>query len=88
MEKVEVKVCMGTTCFVMGSSNLQGLIESIPRKYKGKAEVTGVTCLGMCSSSAQGEYSKAPYVKVNDVIVQEATEEKVVAEIERQLNEQ
>ena len=44
-----------------------------------------MACLGMCSSS--GEYSKAPYVKVNDVLVQEATIDKVVEEIERQLNE-
>ncbi len=88
MNKVDVKICMGTTCFVMGSSNLQGLTELVPRKFKDKAEVTGVTCLGMCSSATSGEYSKAPYVKVNEVIVQEATIEKVVAEIERQINEQ
>ncbi len=85
MKKVDVKVCMGTTCFVMGSSNLQRLTDLVPRKFKDKAEVSGMACLGLCSSS--GEYSKAPYVKVNDVIVQEATVEKVVEEIERQLNE-
>lgn len=85
MKKVEVKICMGTTCFVMGSSNLQSLIELVPRKFKDKVGVSGMACLGMCSSS--GEYSKAPYVKVNDVVVQEATIDKVVEEIERQLNE-
>ena len=30
-EKVSVKVCLGTTCFVMGSSNLQELIETVPK---------------------------------------------------------
>lgn len=83
MAKIEVKVCLGTTCFVMGSSNLQGLTELIPEKYGEEVTITGSPCLGMCSSSM--EYSKAPYVKVADVIVQDATVEKVVDEIERQL---
>ena len=36
MEKISVKVCMGTTCFVMGGANLQELTEIIPRKYGDK----------------------------------------------------
>ena len=31
-KKISVKVCLGTTCFVMGSSNLQELIETV-QKY-------------------------------------------------------
>ena len=34
MEKISVKVCLGTTCFVMGGSNLQELndiILSLPK---------------------------------------------------------
>ena len=33
MAKVNVKVCLGTTCFVMGSSNLQELMDLVPKKY-------------------------------------------------------
>jgi len=84
MKKIKVKVCLGTTCFVMGSSNLQSLSELIPQKYGNSVEVVGSGCLGVCSTN--WEYSKAPYVKVNDELVQEATVEKVVAEIERQLH--
>ncbi|MDO5306832.1 MAG: NAD(P)H-dependent oxidoreductase subunit E [bacterium] len=83
MKKIEVRVCLGTTCFVMGSSNLQNLTELIPQKFGDKVEVVGSPCLGVCSTN--WEYSKAPYVKVNDTIVQEATVDKVIAEIERQL---
>ena len=43
MEKVSVKVCLGTTCFVMGSANLQELIEIVPAKYGDKVEVSGVS---------------------------------------------
>lgn len=83
MEKINVKVCLGTTCFVMGSSNLQELIETVPEKYGDKVEVSGVPCLGLCS--IDWEYSRAPYVKVNDDVVYEATVEKVLSAIERKL---
>ena len=69
--------------FCYGSSNLQNLTELIPQKFGDKVEVVGSPCLGVCSTN--WEYSKAPYVKVNDTIVQEATVDKVIAEIERQL---
>ena len=41
MKKIKVKVCLGTTCFVMGSSNLQSLSELIPQKYGNSVEVVG-----------------------------------------------
>ena len=82
-KKVSVKVCLGTTCFVMGSANLQELIDLVPRKYGEKVEVMGVPCLGMCSIN--WEFSKAPYVKVDDDLVSEATVEKVLAAIEAKL---
>lgn len=83
MEKVNVKVCLGTTCFVMGSSNLQELIETVPAKYGDKVEVSGVPCLGLCS--IDWEYSRAPYVKVDNDVVYEATVEKVLNAIDRKL---
>lgn len=83
MKKIEVKVCLGTTCFVMGASNLQSLTDIVSKKYGETVEVSGSPCLGVCSTN--WEFSKAPYVKVNNEIVQEATVEKVLAEIERQL---
>ena len=83
MAKVEVKVCLGTTCFVMGGSNLQELNDIIPQKYGDKVELSAANCLGLCSIN--WEYSKAPYVKVNEEVVSEATVEKVLEEVERQL---
>ncbi len=84
MEKIQVKVCLGTTCFVMGSSNLQELTELVAKKYGDKAEVIGSPCLGFCS--VNWEYSKAPYVKVDDEVISEATVEKVMAEIDRRIS--
>lgn len=83
MAKIEVKVCLGTTCFVMGGSNLQELNDIIPEKYGDKVEVSAANCLGLCSIN--WEYSKAPYVKVDEEVVTEATVEKVLEVIDRRL---
>ena len=83
MEKISVKVCLGTTCFVMGGANLQELNEIIPNKYGDKVEVAGSPCLGLCS--IKWDYSKAPYVKIDDDVVEEATVEKVLAAIDKKL---
>jgi NADH:ubiquinone oxidoreductase subunit E len=83
MKKISVKVCLGTTCFVMGSSNLQELIELVPKKYGDDVEVAGSPCLGLCS--IDWEFSKAPYVKVNNEVIKEATVEKVLAAIDKEL---
>ncbi len=83
MEKINVKVCIGTTCYVMGGNNLQELNEIIPRKYGDKVSVTGSNCLGLCSIN--WEYSKAPYVKVDDEIITGATVEKVLEAIDKKL---
>lgn len=82
-KKISVKICLGTTCFVMGASNLQELMDSIPAKYADKVEVAGVPCLGLCSSD--WESSKAPYVKIDDDVISEATVEKVIKAIDEKL---
>lgn len=76
MKKINVSVCLGTTCFVIGSSKLQNLEEYLPEYMTSFVEVKGVTCLNLCSNF---KYTKAPYVKVDDEIISEATIEKILA---------
>ena len=84
MEKIKVDICLGTTCFVMGGSNLQELIDIVPRKFGDKVEINGSTCLEVCSKNT--EYSQAPCVRINDEIISEATIEKVLEKINEMLN--
>lgn len=83
MERIQVRVCVGTTCFVMGGNNLQELNDIIPRKYGDKVEVLGSNCLGLCSIN--WEYSKAPYVKIDNDVISEATVEKVLKVIDEKI---
>ena len=55
----------------------------IPRRYGDKVEIMGSPCLGLCSIN--WEYSKAPYVKIDEDVVSEATVEKVLEAIDKKL---
>lgn len=82
MEKISVKICMGTTCFVMGASNLQDLNEILAQKFPDKVDVQGVTCFDFCSQCSE---SQAPYVTIDGDVIKSATVEKVIEDIERRL---
>lgn len=84
MEKVSVQICAGTTCFVMGGADLQELGRIISGKYGDKVEVTNKNCLGLCE--AEHGYSKAPYVKIDEEVIAEATIEKVLEAVNNKLN--
>jgi NADH:ubiquinone oxidoreductase subunit E len=83
MKTIEVKVCLGTSCYVMGSSHLQELVDIIPAKFGQRVSVAGHNCLGKCSS--EGEHSEPPYVQVDDEIISNATIEKVTEYIEKKI---
>lgn len=85
MKKVNIQICLGTTCFVMGGGALQTMAEELTRRFGDKIAVSGVTCLGACSE--QNSFSKAPFVKIDDDIIGEATIEKIAAEIEKRLQD-
>ena len=76
MKKINVSICLGTTCFVIGSSKLQNLEDHLPADLLPFVEIKGVPCLNLCSNF---KYTKAPYVKVDDEIISEATAEKILA---------
>ena len=78
MEKVPVKVCIGTTCYLLGASKLIDLENQLPEAWKGRVAVSGCTCLDLCN---------APFVKVGDTVVSHATPVSVMAAIADALGE-
>lgn len=81
--EIKVEVCHGTSCFVAGSQNLQELNEVIPEKYGDRVKLETCNCLGLCS--IHWENSKAPYVKVDNDIINEATAKKVIEAIDKKI---
>jgi NADH:ubiquinone oxidoreductase subunit E len=79
-EKVKVKICTGTTCYVMGASDILTLADDKSETFLDKVEVLGVPCLDLCMHSEKG---RAPFVRINDDIISEANLEKVKSEIKK-----
>lgn len=81
MEKLIVKVCSGTMCYVMGGAELQLLGDALPAEISNSVDIHGVTCLDCCN---KGE-GKAPFVIVGDTVVSGANIANVMEEIHKQL---
>ena len=79
MEKIEVKICAGTACFVMGAPQIQALEFSAPADIADRIETVEVRCMNHCNKGSG--YNKGPFVEVNGELIEEATMEKVVAKI-------
>ena len=82
MKPITVTICTGTTCYIMGASHLQRLEEELDDALRGRVRIVGSHCLGRCEADAHGQ---APFVKVNDLLIPEATIERILAAIQAQL---
>lgn len=83
-EKVQVKICLGTLCYVMGGANLPLLAEKLPPEMRGKVKVVGAPCLEYCNELGN---EKAPFVEINGKCVANASLNKVMALIEEELKD-
>ena len=84
MEKVKVRICVGTSCFVMGSAQIQSLEFNAPADIADKIEIIEERCMGLCKDITK-KYNRGPFVFVNDELIEEATYEKVVNNIREHL---
>ena len=87
MTPVNVQICLGTTCFVMGSGQLQNLFDVLPEMFgEDKVNVVGERCFGSCNKA--DAFSKAPFVMVDGELISSATEEKVIDAVRVRLEAQ
>lgn len=70
MKKITVSICTGTACFVMGASEIMLLEEELSPELKEIVEIEGITCLDLCKHA---ECGKAPFVKINDQVISQAS---------------
>ncbi len=78
-EKIIVEICLGTTCYLMGASDLQFLEEQLPKHLRQHVQVQGASCLGYCKDH---KYGNAPYAKVDGFPFAEATVDGLVRHLE------
>ena len=93
MEKIiEVKICTGTTCYIMGASDILVLEDHIPVEIKESVDISGSACLGLCRYDASLEKEgvikryKPPFVLVCGRLIEKATLEKVLDAVKAEFN--
>ena len=74
---VDVKICMGTACYIMGAADLVSVKENLTPDELAKINIEGSNCLGCC----KGYNPQNPYVKVNDKIIENVTVESLLLQI-------
>lgn len=74
---MEVKVCMGTNCAMMGNLNLYENLKDLEEMYPGKIEVESVKCLEAC----KGEDGSTPAISIDGEVKHSNKSEKIISEI-------
>lgn len=64
MGKIEVKICMGTMCYVMGGAELKSIVASLPKEIKEAVNISYSPCLETCNNAGE-----PPYIQVNGRII-------------------
>lgn len=80
MKKNKIIVCTGTTCFLMGGSELLLLEDMLPPELRETAAVEGVSCLGFCKLAEYGasQADHAPFVRINGSVLEQASAGKII----------
>ena len=79
---LNVRICVGTSCYITGGQELAKLKKNLPEDLVNKVEIIGSACLGCHENEGS---AKPPYAKVGDVMLEECTEDKLLDEIYKQL---
>ncbi len=74
MEKIELQICCGTTCYLLGAADFLKLRDIMPEEWKDCVEVSALPCMNCCDDSALG---RAPFVRINGEVMSNATLEKI-----------
>lgn len=70
MKKIDVKICVGTPCHLMGAEELLNMVKELPQKYQDKYKFSSSHCI-------ESKCNMAPVVKVNDEVYGEMNPEKL-----------
>ena len=83
MEKINLEICCGTTCYMLGADKLLKIESELPEEWRDRVDVCAIPCLDQCMSE---NLCGAPFVKLNGEIIAHATPEIVLDAIRVLMN--
>ncbi|WP_320130465.1 hypothetical protein [uncultured Sphaerochaeta sp.] len=76
-EKVIVRICVGTACFVQGGADLLLYNDFLDPVVLANCDIEGISCLNMCKSTKDSSKNvKPPFIKINEKIYDDVTQER------------
>ena len=81
-DKITVKICIGTYSYVMGGADLINIEKYIPGHLLSAVNVSGTIEI----PGIDEKKLKPPYASVNNQLITEATEAKIVKAIETEMS--
>jgi NADH:ubiquinone oxidoreductase subunit E len=79
-QRIEMQICLGSSCFSRGNKNVVNFIREYLRKnhLDDKVIFKGARCMGLCSNG--------PNLNINGVTIEEVTISKVEGILEKELS--
>lgn len=74
MQAVFVEICVGTSCYLLGSQDLLQVIEMLPEEKRKQIHLTEATCFPDCR--------KGPTVRINGDMLSGVTPEYLLAKLD------
>ncbi len=81
-KKITLKICVGTYSYIMGGAALMSLSDELPADIKDQVKVEAAVSLPGCEEDGK---IKPPFVEINGKVMGEATAEKIIEEIRKEL---
>ncbi|MDK2823366.1 MAG: hypothetical protein PWQ67_270 [Clostridia bacterium] len=69
MRKVKLEICSGTSCHLMGSFDLNQVVNNLKPQYKEHLEISVIPCLGECG--------EGPNIRFNGILYTQVTPERL-----------
>ncbi|MGH0054407.1 MAG: hypothetical protein ACQ5SW_13535 [Sphaerochaetaceae bacterium] len=74
-EKVNVKLCVGTACFVQGGADLLLYQDFLDPVVLAGCDIQGVSCIGGCKDAEMKV--RPPYIEIDGQLYGEMTQDKL-----------
>jgi len=79
MEKIKIKICVGTHCYVLGAAELIELEDHLSDELKDKVEISASNCLSNCDNIETTK--RPPFVEIDGKILEKASIPKIIKEL-------
>jgi NADH:ubiquinone oxidoreductase subunit E len=81
--KVKLKICVGTYCYVMGGHDLKEIKNQLPSDLRDKVYVEASVCLGCDKLTSDPQ---PPYAEIDGQLIPQASVEKIISKLREMQN--